>query len=67
MAVKNLKMTLTLKLNRKELIGVTEELKNVKYEKGKETTEDPQVNSGDKFICTICDPTFSTKKGVKEV
>ena len=30
------------------------------------TTEDPQVNSGDKFICTICDQTFSFKKMLKK-
>ena len=34
--------------------------------KEKETTENPKVNSGDKFICKICDQTFSFKKMLKK-
>ena len=55
-----------LKLNRKVLYDVKEELKNDKDEMKKETIEDPQVNSCHKFICTICDQTFSFKKMLKK-
>ena len=64
MTVKNPKITLKredLKIAREELVDRAEMYKE------KKETKDPKVNLGNKYICKICEQTFSSNKILKSI